>query len=199
MSDVVVAKLGIGNTASMVFALERLGAKARLTDDAREIAEATRLIVPGVGAAAHAMDRISALHLTQVLKDFDRPMMGVCLGQQLLYERSTEGDAECLGLIPGVVTHLESAPDRPVPHMGWNQLSVERDDPLLDGVDDGAFVYFVHGYACPLSEATLSTTDYGARFSSVVRRGNVWGCQFHPERSSVAGARILKNFLDLPC
>ena len=196
---VTVVKLGVGNTASMMFALERLGADARLTDDKVEIVEAERLIVPGVGAAAHAMGRVEALGLTQVLKTFERPMMGVCLGQQLLYDGSEEGDATCLGRIEGEVFRIPSAPDRPVPHMGWNQIRRERDDPLLDGVEDGAFVYFVHGYACPIGEATLASTDYGARFSSVVRKNNTWGCQFHPERSSAAGARILHNFLGLPC
>ena len=196
---VTVVKLGVGNTASMMFALERLGADAQLTDDAQAIAEAERLIVPGVGAAAHAMGRVEALGLTDTLRTFDRPMLGVCLGQQLLYEHSEEGEAPCLGRIEGEVFRLPSAPDRPVPHMGWNQIRHERDDPLLDGVEDGAFVYFVHGYACPEGEATLASTDYGPRFSSIVRKGSVWGCQFHPERSSAAGARILRNFLDLPC
>jgi imidazole glycerol-phosphate synthase subunit HisH len=196
---VTVVKLGVGNTASMMFALERLGAEARLTDDAQAIAEAERLIVPGVGAAAHAMGRVEALGLTDTLKTFDRPMLGVCLGQQLLYERSEEGEAPCLGRIEGEVFRLPSAPDRPVPHMGWNQIRRERDDPLLDGVEDGAFVYFVHGYACPVGAATLASTDYGPSFSSIVRKGSIWGCQFHPERSSAAGAQILRNFLELSC
>lgn len=196
---VTVVKLGVGNTASMMFALERLGAAARLTEDARAIAEAERLILPGVGAAAYAMGRVEALGLTDTLKTFDRPMLGVCLGQQLLYDRSEEGEAACLGRIEGEVFRLSPAPDRPSPHMGWNQIRLDRDDPLLEGVDDGAFVYFVHGYACPEGEATLASTDYGARFSSVVRKNLVWGCQFHPERSSAAGARILRNFIGLSC
>jgi glutamine amidotransferase len=199
MGDVAVVQLGVGNTASVMFALERLGARARLTSDAREIEEAERLILPGVGAAAHAMGRIDALGLAQVLEAFERPLLGVCLGQQLLYDRSEEGEADGLGRIEGVVRRLSPAPDRPVPHMGWNQLGIERDDPLLEGVADGAYVYFVHGYACPTGDATLASTAYGERFSSVVRRGSAWGCQFHPERSSRAGARILKNFLGLPC
>lgn len=199
MAEVTVVQLGVGNTASVMFALNRLGAKARLTSDAREIEEAERLILPGVGAAAHAMGRIDALGLADVLERFERPFLGVCLGQQLLYERSEEGSADGLGRIEGVVTKLSSAPDRPVPHMGWNRLRIEREDPLLEGIDDGAYVYFVHGYVCPLGEATLASTEYGQRFSSVVRRGNVWGCQFHPERSAKPGAQILQNFMALPC
>lgn len=196
---VTVVRLGVGNTASMMFALERLGADARLSSDPSEIAEAERLILPGVGAAAHAMGRIEALGLTAVLKGFARPLLGVCLGQQLLYETSEEGDARSLGRIPGAVRAMVAAPDRPVPHMGWNRLKIEREDPLLEGVQDGAFVYFVHGYACETGPATLASTDYGGRFSSVVRASNAWGCQFHPERSAEAGARILDNFLRLPC
>lgn len=199
MAEVTVVQLGVGNTASVMFALNRLGAKARLSSDAREIEEAERLILPGVGAAAHAMGRIDALGLADVLERFERPFLGVCLGQQLLYERSEEGSADGLGRIEGVVTKLSSAPDRPVPHMGWNRLRIEREDPLLEGIDDGAYVYFVHGYVCPLGEATLASTEYGQRFSSVVRRGNVWGCQFHPERSAKPGAQILQNFMTLPC
>ncbi len=199
MSEVAVVRLGVGNTASVMFALERLGARARLTSDAVEIAGAERLILPGVGAAAHAMGRIDALGLSDVLESFDRPLLGVCLGQQLLYDRSEEGSADGLGRIEGVVRKLQGTPDRPVPHMGWNRIRLDRADPLLEGVEDGAFFYFVHGYACPVGEATLASTEYGARFSAVVRSGNAWGCQFHPERSAGHGARILRNFMALPC
>jgi len=194
-----VVRLGVGNTASMMFALERLGADAVLTADPAIIAAAERVILPGVGAAAFSMGRMAELGLVNVLRDFSRPLLGVCLGQQLLYEKSEEGDAPALGHIPGQVRALQPAPDRPVPHMGWNRLEIVRDDPLLEGVEDGAFVYFVHGYVCPIGPETLAETDYGGPFSSVVRLGNVWGCQFHPERSSAAGARILQNFLGLEC
>ncbi|MGH6876256.1 MAG: imidazole glycerol phosphate synthase subunit HisH, partial [Rhizomicrobium sp.] len=158
---VTVVDLGVGNTASVMFALERLGAKARLTRETAAIAEASRLILPGVGAAAFAMQRIGALELARILRRFERPLLGICLGQQLFYESSDEGDAAGLGLIPGRVRRLETAPERPVPHIGWNRLRRERSDPLLEAVEDGAFVYFVHGYACPLGEATLASADYG--------------------------------------
>jgi len=194
-----VIELGVGNTASMMFALERLGADAVLTHDPAVVAEAARVVLPGVGAAAYAMKRMAALGLVETLRAFPRPLLGVCLGQQLLYEGSEEGSARGLGRIPGRAFRLTAAADRPVPHMGWNSLTVEREDPLLEGVEDGAFVYFVHSFACPIGPATLAATDYGGAFSSVVRSGSVWGCQFHPERSSEAGARILKNFLDIPC
>ena len=194
-----VVQLGVGNTASMMLALERLGADAVLTSDPRAVSEAERVILPGVGAAAYAMARMAQLGLVETLRAFPRPLLGVCLGQQLLYETSEEGEAHALGRIPGQVRALKPAPDRPVPHMGWNRLRIVRDDPLLEGVADGAFVYFVHSFACPTGPETLAEADYGGAFSAVVGAGNAWGCQFHPERSSAAGARILKNFLDLPC
>jgi glutamine amidotransferase len=197
--EVAIVDYGVGNTASVLFALERLGARARLTSDPAAVAEAERVVLPGVGAAAYAMERLDALGLTQTLKSFQRPLLGVCLGQQLLYERSEEGDAPCLGLVPGQVERLTPAPDRPVPHMGWNRLRRAKDDPLTEGLAEGTHVYFVHSFICPVGEPTLASAQYGQPFSAIVRHRNAWGCQFHPERSAAAGAVILKNFLDLPC
>ena len=194
-----VVKLGIGNTASVMFALERLGAPARLTDDPVEIAEADRLILPGVGAAAHAMALIDRKGLRDVLKAFERPLLGICLGQQLLFERSEEGNAEGLGLVPGAVTRLPASQHAPSPHMGWAKLSSLARSPLLEGVADASYAYFVHSYVCPLTESTIATAEYGRRFAAVVARGATFGCQFHPERSGAVGARILSNFLSLPC
>lgn len=137
--------------------------------------------------------------LRDVLALFARPLLGICLGQQLLYEASDEGDAQGLARLPGRVTRLQASARAPAPHMGWSKLDVVRDSPLLEGVPDGAYVYFVHSYVCPLSAATLATATYGAPFSAAVQSGNAFGCQFHPERSGEAGARILANFLALPC
>ncbi|MBS0385646.1 MAG: imidazole glycerol phosphate synthase subunit HisH [Proteobacteria bacterium] len=194
-----VVKLGVGNTASVMFALERLGAAATLTDDASRIAEADRIILPGVGAAAHAMRLLREKGLCDVLARFTRPLLGICLGQQLLYEASEEGDAVTLGLIPGKVTRLPASAQTPSPHMGWTKLEAKREHALLEGVADNAYAYFVHSYVCPVGEATIATAEYGARFSALVARGNAFGCQFHPERSGAAGARVLQNFLSLPC
>lgn len=194
-----VVKLGIGNTASVMFALERLGAPARLTDDPTQIAEADRVILPGVGAAAHAMALIDRKGLRQVLKAFERPLLGICLGQQLLFERSEEGNAEGLGLLPGAVTRLPASKQAPSPHMGWAKLADIASSPLLEGVPNASYAYFVHSYVCPLAESTIATAEYGRRFAAVVARGSTFGCQFHPERSGAVGARILSNFLSLPC
>ena len=197
---VAVLDLGVGNTASMLFALERLGAQARLTAEPQVLAEAERVVFPGVGSAGYAARRLDELGVVETLRAFPRPLLGVCLGMQMLYARSEEGDAEGLGLIPGEVRRMHAAPERPVPHMGWNRLAAERaDDPLLEGLDDGAFAYFVHSYAAPVGDETVASAEYGGPFSAVVRAGNVSGCQFHPERSGPVGARILRNFLALPC
>lgn len=196
---VAVVKIGVGNTASVLFALERLGARAVLTDDPVKIAEADRVVLPGVGAAAHAMAQLERRGLRDVLRAFKRPLLGICLGQQLLFDSSEEGDARGLGLLPGAVTRLPASPQAISPHMGWSRLAPTRAHPLLDGVQAGDYVYFVHSYICPISADTLASASYGAPFAAMVARGNVMGCQFHPERSAAIGARILSNFLSLPC
>lgn len=196
---VAIIGYGAGNTASVSFALERLGCEPVITADPEVIASAERVILPGVGAAGYAMERLAALGLIAPLKAFERPLLGVCLGQQLLFERSEEGGGvDLLGFISGVVTRFVIDPAMPVPHMGWTKLETVKPDPLIAGVKDGDFAYFVHGFVCPTGEATLARADYGTEVPAVVRSGNRWGCQFHPERSAAAGALILKNFLSLP-
>jgi len=202
--NVTLIGYGSGNVASVRFALERLGARVRITDDPADVDEAERIILPGVGAAGYAMQRLKALDLIEPLRRFPRPLLGVCLGQQLLFDASAEdedaenGGAALLGLIPGRVEAILPAPSRPSPHMGWSRLTTRRDDPLLDGVKDGDWAYFVHGYVCPDGPATLAAADYGVAVPAMVNSANRWGCQFHPERSAALGARILKNFLELP-
>lgn len=197
--SVAVVKLGVGNTASVMFALERLGVAAVLTDDPARIGEAERVILPGVGAAAHAMRLLRAKALGAVLRSFARPLLGICLGQQLLFESSEEGDAEGLGLISGRVKRFAASAKTPTPHMGWSKLRPVRDNPLCEGVGAQDYTYFVHSYICPISDATIATAEYGTAFPAMVARGNIFGCQFHPERSGAVGARILRNFLSLPC
>lgn len=199
MSNVTLIGYGSGNVASVRFALERLGARVRITADPSDLDEAERVILPGVGAAGYAMQRLNALGLVEALRAFPRPLLGVCLGQQLLFETSAEdGDTPLLGLIPGRVEAIAPAPSRPSPHMGWSRLTIRRPDPLLEGIKDGDWAYFVHGFVCPDGPATIAAADYGLPVPAVVNSANRWGCQFHPERSAAAGARILKNFLELP-
>ncbi len=195
MSEVTIIDSGGANLASLQFALERLGARARVSSDPAEIIAAARIILPGVGCARDAMQRLRAAGLTERLPRLEQPVLGICLGMQLLYQHSAEGPTECLGLLAGTVERLRPAPGLPVPHMGWNQLALGEPDPLLEGIAEGDYVYFVHSYAAPCSRATLATARYGIDVPAVVRRENFWGTQFHPERSGRPGARILANFL----
>jgi glutamine amidotransferase len=195
--DAVIIDSGGANLASLQFAFERLGARTRVTANAAEITCASRIVLPGVGSASAAMSRLHESGIADLLPSLTQPVLGICLGMQLLFERSEEGDTECLGVLPDTVKRLQPAADRPVPHMGWNQLSALREDPLLDGILANDYVYFVHSYAAAVSDVTLASTEYGSALSAIVRRANFWGTQFHPERSAQAGARVLANFLRL--
>jgi imidazole glycerol-phosphate synthase subunit HisH len=194
---VVIADTGGANVASLRFAFERLGALTQVTADGAIIASAERVVLPGVGAAGHAMERLRAAGLINVLKTLTQPVLGICLGMQLLYQDSEEGRTKCLGVLPGSVRRIHGAPGRPVPHMGWNQLRPSCEDPLLDGITDQDYAYFVHTYAVRVNDETLAETRYGDRLSAVVRKKNFCGAQFHPERSGKTGARLLENFLRL--
>lgn len=197
MRDVAIIDSGGANLASLVFALERLGARAHVTSDSAAVTSAPRVILPGVGAAGNAMHRLHAAGFDQVLLQLEQPVLGICLGMQLLFAKLEESHVSGLGVLDDTVHRLNAAPGRPVPHMGWNRLKRLRDDPLLDGITDDDYVYFVHSYAAPVSGSTLAATHYGADFASVVRCRNFWGAQFHPERSAEPGARLLENFLGL--
>jgi imidazole glycerol-phosphate synthase subunit HisH len=193
--EIVIANAGGANLASLRFAFERLGAHVRITADGSAIASAERVILPGVGAAAHAMRRLREAGLINVLRTLTQPVLGICLGMQLLFERSDEGCTQCLRLLPGTVRALEPETGHPVPHIGWNELKHLKSDPLLHGVASGDHAYFLHSHAAPVTEHTLASARYGVPISAVVRRGNFWGTQFHPERSSAIGSRVLQNFL----
>jgi imidazole glycerol-phosphate synthase subunit HisH len=195
--DTVIIDSGGANLASLQFAFERLGARTHVTTDAGEIASAARIVLPGVGAAADAMQRLHHSGVAALLAGLKQPVLGICLGMQLLFAHSEEGSTDCLGILPETVRRLRPAPGLPVPHMGWNQLELVRDDPLLEGIAANEYVYFVHSYAAPVSGITLATAAYGIPVSAVVRKGNFWGAQFHPERSAATGARVLANFLRL--
>jgi glutamine amidotransferase len=197
--DVVIIDSGGANLASLRFALDRLDARSLISADPALVASAPRLILPGVGAAGDAMARLHAAGLVECIRAFHRPLLGICLGMQLLYAHSDEQDTQGLGLIPGSVRKIPAAPGQPVPHMGWNTCRLLQPDPLLAGVNPDDYFYFVHSYAAPVCAYTSATTDYGGNFSAVVQRDNYHGAQFHPERSAGAGARVLQNFLQLRC
>lgn len=195
--DVVIVANGGANIASLQFALERLEVTAALSADFGRIRAATHVILPGVGAAADAMARLQRDRLDELLPKLRQPVLGICLGMQLLFEVSDEGQTRCLGIIPGRATRFAEAPGRPVPHIGWNTLDLVRPSPLFAGIEAGSYAYFVHSYALPLSEGTVASTDYGCPFTACVQRDNFFGTQFHPERSAALGARVLNNFLAL--
>jgi len=194
---VVLVDAGGTNIGSVRYALQRLGVEAALTADADAIRAADKVILPGVGAAAPGMARLRELGLVDVLRALTLPVLGVCLGMQLLCAHSEEGDTDCLGLIPAPVRRFIERPGLRVPHMGWNTLSCAPTHPLLHGLEAGEQAYFVHSYAVPLGEWTLASTEHGEAFSAVIAQGNFHGMQFHPERSATVGARLLQNFLNL--
>ena len=194
---VVIIASGGANTASLQFALQRLGVISQISADAAQIRTASHVILPGVGAAADAMRRLRTKQLDTLIPTLRQPVLGICLGMQLLYGTSEEGGAACLGIIPGSVRRFAEAAGRPVPHMGWNTLLLERRSALLDGIHNGDYAYFVHSYAVTVGEETVACTEYGAAFSACVQWNNFYGAQFHPERSAAVGARLLNNFLSL--
>jgi glutamine amidotransferase len=195
--EVAIVDSGGANLASLQFALERLGARGIVSTDPREIERAPRVLLPGVGAAGDAMRRLRATGLDRVIPQLRAPLLGICLGMQLLFEHSTEGDTSCLGVFEGEIERLQAAADRPVPHMGWNTLQPQQEDPLLRGIGPNDRMYFVHSYAAPVNAHTLAASHYGHAFAAVVRKNNFRGVQFHPERSAQVGARLLQNFLTL--
>ena len=192
---IAVVDSGGANISSVLHALRRLGAEPQFTADAASIANAERVILPGVGAAGHAMEVLQGHGLVEVIRGLRQPVLGICLGMQLLFESSQEDDVQMLGLIPGRLRRLPESPGLRVPHMGWNAICNERPDPLTEGLD-GEWFYFVHSYAAPLGEWTLSSCWHGQSFSAIVQRDNFRGAQFHPERSAASGAQLLRRFLE---
>jgi glutamine amidotransferase len=193
---VIIPSCG-SNLASLQFALERLGADVPLTEDPARIRAASHVILPGVGAAAPGMERLAAAGLVELIPTLKQPVLGICLGMQLLFASSEEEQTRCLGVIDAEVRRFPPSPDLPVPQMGWNDLEAVGESRLLAGVPSGTYAYFVHSYAAPPGPYTRAVTTYGVPFSAVVEQRNFFGTQFHPERSSRGGAQILDNFLKI--
>jgi glutamine amidotransferase len=195
-SPVIIASGG-ANLASLKFALQRLGTDASVTEDVEEIRRASHVLLPGVGAARDAMERLQSTGLAAAIPELSQPVLGICLGMQLLFSGSDEDAADCLEIIPGQAARFQATNARRVPQMGWNELKIESSSTLLTGIRNGGYAYFIHSYALPVSEFTLATADYGATFSAIVQKDNFFGTQFHPERSAALGAQLLANFLEL--
>jgi len=205
-SNNVIVDTGCANLSSVKFAIERLGFTVTITDDIEKIKTADKVIFPGVGTAKHAMANIIEKGLVETLQGLTQPVLGFCLGMQLMAESSTEGISstegckettiDCLGMIPTQVEPLKAQGNR-LPHMGWNTLTTVADHPVLKGINVNDYFYFVHSFAAPISEYTLASCKYGSEFSAIISKDNFIGCQFHPERSSALGSKIIQNFLEL--
>lgn len=192
--NVAIVKYNAGNVYSVVNALKRLGIEPLLTDDAEELMKADRVLFPGQGEASGAMEYLKARRLDEVIRNLQQPVLGICIGQQLLCRHSEEGDVDCIGVFDAEVKRFQ--PQRhedKVPCMGWNALH-DTKSPLMEGVD-GEYVYFVHSYYVPLCSETVATADYILPYSAAMHKDNFYTCQFHPEKSGRVGEQIIKNFL----
>lgn len=197
--SVSVVGYGLGNTGSVINMFKRAGVDARVITDPSEVATSDRILLPGIGAFDRGMGLLEQTGFREPLQEFaatGRPMMGICLGMQLLLDSSEEGELPGLGLIAGRSTRFDEASDVRIPHMGWSAITPRHDDPLIAGAETGSRFYFVHSYRVePDDEAdTLATSEYGTEFTSMVRKGNVMGAQFHPEKSHTFGMTVLRNF-----
>jgi len=196
-SDAIIIGCCGSNWASLKFALQRLDFDLPISNDPERVRRASHVLLPGVGAAQDAMSRLQDTDLAALVPTLAQPVLGICLGMQLLFTRSEEDATQCLGIIPGHVMRLAPRGDLPVPEMGWNQLSLRGTSPLLRDVPNGGYAYFVHSYAAPTGNYTRASSDYGGDFTAVAEQDNFFGTQFHPERSAALGATILANFLAL--
>ncbi len=186
----------MGNLRSVENALHRLGAEFEVTADAEKIVRADRVLLPGVGNAAEAMHNLRQAGLPEVIKSLRRPVLGICVGMQVMCRHSDEGDAECMGIFDARVKRFKPTPTEKVPHVGWNQIG-NLEKKLFTDIKSGSFVYFVHSYYAELCPDTIATTRHGLLFSSALKYENFYGTQFHPEKSGDTGEQIIKNFLEL--
>jgi glutamine amidotransferase len=204
---IVIIDTGCANISSVKFAIERIGVKVTVSDDTDTIRSADKVLLPGVGSAFAAMNSIKQKQLVELVQSLTQPVLGICLGMQLMTSESEESpgshlsidttnNVECLDLIPTNITRMQVG-DLVLPHMGWNQVKVEKDSPLFVGIDDDTFFYFVHSFCAPISEHTLVSCEYGQTFSAAIAKDNFYGVQFHPERSGQAGAKLLTNFINM--
>lgn len=200
MKTVAIIKYNAGNIRSVLFALERLGVAATVTDDHELIRQSSHVIFPGVGAANSAMPYLQERGLDQLMLSLTQPFLGICLGMQLMCRHSEEGDTKCLGMFDIAVRKFPATDDDgqriKTPHMGWNSL-YNLQSPIMKGVDENAFMYFVHSYYAEISSHTIVACNYALPFSAALQKDNFFGVQFHTEKSAAAGEQILKNFLTL--
>ncbi|GLX80927.1 imidazole glycerol phosphate synthase subunit HisH [Thalassotalea eurytherma] len=201
--NIVIVDTGCANISSVLYAVERLGDQVTVSDSPQVISQADKVILPGVGSAKHAMKNIEDKGLVETIQSLTQPVLGFCLGMQLMCAESAESgfnneneQVACLGLVPTTINVMKADGLR-LPHMGWNTLTFEGNHPIFKGIESGAYVYFVHSYCAPISQYTIASCTYGQPFSAAIAKDNFIGCQFHPERSSDIGSLIIKNFLEM--
>lgn len=197
MMKLAVITGGGANFYSVEVALQRLGIDYQLTTDKDVINNVDGVILPGVGSAGFAMAELTKHDLIDTIRNYKKPLLGICLGMQLLYEHSEEGNVDCLGILPGRVKRFDNSNGLVVPQMGWNDLVRYQSSPLLNNIDLARDVYFVHSYYAPVNEGTVASCEYGVIFTAMAQRGNFYGMQFHPEKSGLVGERLIKNFIEV--
>lgn len=193
---IAIIDYGAGNTASVINVLKELEANFVLTNDIQTIRNSDKIILPGVGEASSAMNKLSSLNLVDKLRNTEKPFLGICLGMQLLFSKTEEGNVEGLNIIPGEVKKFNAVKIK-VPHMGWNEIIIQKNDELFAGINDKTFFYFAHSYYVPQNDFSTSICNYEINFSASVRYKNFFGVQFHPEKSARQGIKIIKNFISL--
>lgn len=194
---VAILKYNAGNVFSVDCALRRLGVEPIVTDNVEQLRRADKVVFPGVGEASSAMAYLRSRHLDELIRSLTQPVIGICIGQQLLCRNSEEGNTECIGVFDKSVKRFSEAPGVKVPEMGWNTIKPLVDNPLLKGIDENSYVYYVHSYYVPVCDDTIAVTDYSLPFSAAMNKDNFYATQFHPEKSGGVGELILKNFLIL--
>ena len=194
---VAILKYNAGNVFSVDCALRRLGVEPIVTDNVEQLRRADKIVFPGVGEASSAMAYLRSRHLDELIRSLTQPVIGICIGQQLLCRNSEEGNTECIGVFDTSVKRFSEAPGVKVPEMGWNTIKPLVDNPLLKGIDENSYVYYVHSYYVPVFDDTIAVTDYSLPFSAAMNKDNFYATQFHPEKSGGVGELILKNFLML--
>ena len=194
---VAILKYNAGNVFSVDCALRRLGVEPIVTDNVEQLRRADKVVFPGVGEASSAMAYLRSRHLDELIRSLTQPVIGICIGQQLLCRNSEDGNTECIGVFDTSVKRFSEAPGVKVPEMGWNTIKPLVDNPLLKGIDENSYVYYVHSYYVPVCEDTIAVTDYSLPFSAAMNKDNFYATQFHPEKSGGVGELILKNLLIL--